>query len=240
MKNMNEEEWKADKKMMTWMSEHFAHMAVGAIWMPENAGVTYQKTNEKELTLVEMVDTDGCRENHQRMKSLTWDLGYTVLDSEANLVPEPRNQMEEEMRTLEMKRKIAQGWKDKDGTLLVDMNLDAVYPKFVEETEVLMDNGDTRMVEVWEYRLLNPNTGKTLSIDPDDYHLMMGDDRFMQFMNERGELLRAMDRAEMIHAIDEGINARLIGTTDPETGERVPQWMYGTYCKVTPTLGEEE
>ena len=68
----------------------------------------------------------------------------------------------------------------------------------------------------------------------------MGDDRFMQFMNEKSELLRAMGRAEMIHAIDEGITARLIGTTDPSTGERVPQWMYGTYCEVIPTLGEEE
>ena len=79
-----------------------------------------------------------------------------------------------------------------------------------------------------------------LSIDPDDYHLLMGDDRFMQYMNNKGELLKAMDRGEMIRAIDEGSNARLIGTTDPETGEKVPPWMYGTYCEVVSMLGEEE
>jgi hypothetical protein len=62
----------------------------------------------------------------------------------------------------------------------------------------------------------------------------------MQYMNESGELFSAMDRPQMIQAIDEGNDGVLVGTTDPHTGEKVPPWMYGTYCKVIPTLGEEE
>ena len=237
---MNEEDWKPDEGLKRWMKEHFATMAIGAIWMPENAGVAYQKKEDKTLSLLRMVDTDGCRSNHDRMKTVAWDLGYTIEDSEAEVVPEPNNPMEAQMQELDMKRRIAQGWADKDGTLLIDMNLDAVYPRFAQDTEVLLDNGDTTTVEVWEYPLLNPNTEEVLSIDPDDYHLLMGDDRFMQYMNNKGELLKAMDRGEMIRAIDEGTNARLIGTTDPETGEKVPPWMYGTYCEVVSMLEEEE
>ena len=234
------EEWKADEGLRTWMKEHFASMAVGAIWMPENAGITYQKKEGNTLALLRLVDTEGCRGNHERMKTIAWDLGYTIEDKDAELVPEPRSQMEAQMQELDMKRRIAQGWADEDGTLLVDMNLDAVYPRFVEDKEVLLDNGDTTTVEVWEYPLLNPNTEKVLSIDPDDYHLLKGDDRFMQYVNEAGQLMRAMDRAGMIRAIDDGSLGVLVGTKDPNTGERVPPWMYGTYCEVTSVLGEEE
>ena len=222
------------------MKEHFASMAVGAIWMPENAGITYQKKEGNTLALLRLVDTEGCRGNHERMKTIAWDLGYTIEDKDAELVPEPRSQMEAQMQELDMKRRIAQGWADEDGTLLVDMNLDAVYPRFVEDKEVLLDNGDTTTVEVWEYPLLNPNTEKVLSIDPDDYHLLKGDDRFMQYVNEAGQLMRALDRAGMIRAIDDGNLGVLVGTKDPNTGERVPPWMYGTYCEVSSVLGEEE
>ena len=215
-------------------------MAVGAIWMPENAGITYQKKEGNTLALLRLVDTEGCRGNHERMKTIAWDLGYTIEDKDAELVPEPRSQMEAQMQELDMKRRIAQGWADEDGTLLVDMNLDAVYPRFVEDKEVLLDNGDTTTVEVWEYPLLNPNTEKVLSIDPDDYHLLKGDDRFMQYVNESGQLMRALDRAGMIRAIDDGNLGVLVGTKDPNTGERVPPWMYGTYCEVSSVLGEEE
>lgn len=234
------EEWKADEGLRTWMKEHFASMAVGAIWMPENAGITYQKKEGNTLALLRLVDTEGCRGNHERMKTIAWDLGYTIEDKDAELVPEPRSQMEAQMQELDMKRRIAQGWADEDGTLLVDMNLDAVYPRFVEDKEVLLDNGDTTTVEVWEYPLLNPNTEKVLSIDPDDYHLLKGDDRFMQYVNESGQLMRALDRAGMIRAIDDGNLGVLVGTKDPNTGERVPPWMYGTYCEVSSVLGEEE
>jgi len=223
-----------------WMKEHFANMADGAIWMPEGAGITYQKRDGKTLSLIRMVDSEGCRDNHNRIKAVAWDLGYTVTDEDTEIVPQPSNQMEAQMQELDMKRKIAQGWADKDGTKLVDMNLDAVYPRFVEDKEVLLDNGDTTSVEIWEYSLLNPNTGDTLSIDPDDYHLLMGDDRFMQYVNESGELFRAMDRAEMIRAIDDGALGTLVGTTDPNTGEKVPPWMYGTYCEIIRIVEEEE
>jgi len=239
MITMNDE-WKPDEGLRRWMKEHFANMAVGAIWMPENAGVTYQKKEGNKLTLLRLVDTEGCRSNHDRMKTVAWDLGYTIEDDGAELVPEPLNQMEAQMQELDMKRRIAQGWADEDGTLLIDMNLDGAYPRFVEDKEILLDNGETTTVEVWEYPLLNPNTEQVLSIDPDDYHLLKGDDRFMQYVNESGQLMKAMDRAGMIRAIDEGDLGVLIGTTDPNTGEKIPPWMYGTYCEVTSVLGEEE
>ena len=233
MRRMNEE-------MKRWMREHFANMVEGGIWMPESAGVTYQKKDSKTLSLIRLVDSEGVRDNHERIKAVAWDLGYTVKDDEAEIVPGPSSQIEAQVQELEMKRKVAQGWADEDGTLLIDMNVDAVYPRFVEDREVLLDNGDTTSVEIWEYSLLNPNTEETLSIDPDDYCLLMGDDRFMQYMNENGELLIALSRAEMVKAIDEGDNGVIIGTTDPHTGERVPPWMYGTYCAVVSTPGEKK
>ena len=69
------------------MKEHFANMADGAIWMPENAGITYQKKDSKTLSLIRLVDSEGCRDNHERIKAVAWDLGYTVNDEDTEIVP---------------------------------------------------------------------------------------------------------------------------------------------------------
>ena len=218
-----------DEKIRTWLSNLLSEMRIGGVWMPENAGVTYQKTEEKKLTLVRLVDTDECREYHERMRTIILDLGYKILDSEAELVPEHTNQMEVKMQESDMKRRIAQGWVDEDGTPLIDMNLDSTYPRFVQENEVLLDNGETIIVDVWEYPLYNPNTGKTLSITPDDYHLLVGDDIYMQYKNKIGYLIRALDRDEIERIDFETVN---IGIADPFTKEKVPPWMFGTICEV--------
>jgi hypothetical protein len=167
-----------------------------------------------------------------------------------------------------MKREMAQQWADTDGTRLVDMDLENVWPEFVEDKEILLDNGDTTTMQIWAYKPLNPNTGEHLSIDPDDYHLLMGDEYFMRFRlrsSKRDESALndeyyALSREEMIEYVDtniifngmsgtdqgcavgstaiQGVGDRL-HTDDGTIPVRIPPWMWGTYCKNIDS-GEEE
>jgi hypothetical protein len=90
---------------------------------------------------------------------------------------------------------------------------------------------------VWAYRLECPECDGEINMDPDDYHLLAGDDLFMQFVDSDGTVLRAMTRRQMIETADTRELGVLVGTSSPNTGAKVPPWMWGTYCRV---IGDEE
>lgn len=241
-------EWKPNKELIEWAKGHFAEMSVGGLWMPEGSGLTYVKVNDETWKLRSMVDSEEARDNHSRMKVLMFDVGVKVLDKDAEIMPMPDSPEEAYMQEVHMKREIAQSWADKDGTLLKDMNMEDVWPEYVEEKEILLDNGETTTIEVWAYRTTNPNTGDTISIDPDDFHLLMGDEYFMRFRTKMYEY-RALSRQEMVEYIDEckglGVSSTGVGSKYIDGGEegevKIPPWLWGTYCAFNDiTEGEEE
>ena len=61
----------------------------------------------------------------------------------------------------------------------------------------------------------------------------------MRYMNREGDIIQALTRGEMVEFADEGKQGLLIGTVDPITKEKVPTWLYGTYCKVIDVTEEE-
>ena len=259
------EQWKPNKELIDWAKGHFSQMSVGGVWMPEGSGLTYVKEGDNKWRLQSMLDSDEVRENHNRMKILMWDVGISVTDDEATILPVPATSEEAYLQEVTNKREIAKSWADKDGTLLLDMGLENVFPKFIEDREVLLDNGETTTIEVWGYSVTNPNTGEEIVIDPDDYHLLMGDQYFMRFIcktgwiaHERGErgehyenlqgaisatpntYARALTRQEMVEYIDDG-KQNISGVGSKIFGEEktVPPWMWGTFCEFV-ELDEEE
>ena len=244
---MNEQ----DKQLVEWLREHTANVSVGGMWMPEGSGLTYIKEDEKTWRLTHMIDDESVESNHTRMKTLLWDIGINMIDNEAIMRPAPTSEHEAHAQELHMKREMAQQWADTDGTRLVDMDLENVWPEYIEDKEILLDNGETTTLQIWAYRPLNPNTGEHLSIDPDDYHLLMGDKYFMRFRTPEYEY-RALSREEMIEHIDTqkgthisstGVGSKYIeggeNQRNSEKGVKIPPWMWGTYCMFTDS-GEEE
>ncbi len=230
------EEWKPNRELIAWAKEHFAQMSIGGVWMPEGSGLSYVKMDDKKWRLKSMIDSDESRENHDRMKTLMWDVGVVIVDDEPSILPVPQSPEEAYMQEVHMKREVAQSWADKDGTLLVEMGLENVFAEYVEDKEVLLESGDTHNVEMWAYKPTNPNTGEQLSIDPDDYHLLMGDKYFMRFKHE-GVVYSALSRQEMVESIDAGETGEGVGSKIGDT--KVPPWMWGTYCS-THDVTEEE
>ena len=242
------DEWKPNKELSEWAKNHFKEMNVDGVWMPEGSGLTYRKENEKSWTLVQMIDNDETRVNHERMKVLMWDVGITIHDGEHETIPQPQNEMEAHMMDVQMKRRLAQSWADKDGTLLTDMDLENVFPEYVEDKEILLEDGNTTSIEIWAYKVYNPNTGKYISIDPDDYHLLMGDAMFMRF-KWGDHVFNAVSREDLVTLIDEGESALfLVGSkrgfyygskTFAENG-KIPPWLWGTVCKGEPFYPSEQ
>ena len=253
------EQWKPTNELIEWAKGHFAQMSVGGLWMPEGSGLTYIKEAEGKWRLQSMMDSDEVRENHDRMKMLMWDAGVTIVDDEVSILPLPETAEEAYLQEVTMKREVAKGWADKDGTLLVDMGLENLWPEYIEDRDVLLDDGETKSIEMWGYRALNPNTGEQIVIDPDDYHLLMGDEYFMRFNLARTMTVkppadaqawsmqfRALSREEMVAFLDAGNEGIGIGskiTVDYEDDvleSKVPPWLWGTYCEKTFITKEEE
>jgi hypothetical protein len=126
------------------------------------------------------------------------------------------------------------------------MGLENVWPSYIEDREILLDNGDTTTIQVWAYLVTNPNTGEEIQLDPDDYHLLMGDKYFMRFRTSEFEFC-ALSREEMIEHIDTqkgtSVSSTGVGSKYIEGffGEevKIPPWMWGTYCMLN-TREEEE
>ena len=82
-------------------------------------------------------------------------------------------------------------------------------------------------------------------IDPDDYHLLMGDQYFMRFLY--GDMVwTALSRQEMVNHIDGGegqVSASGVGKEYIEgfnEPTRIPPWMWGTYCQFSDLMTDEE
>lgn len=231
------EEWKPDDELKKWAEQHFAQMSVGGVGMPEASGLTYVKESETVWLLKSMMNTPDVQTNHVRMVELMNAVGVSCDDQHVQLLPPPENEEQAWAQELHMKREIAQGWADKDGTLLVDMALASLYPSYIEDKEMLLENGDTTNIEIWGYIATNPNTNKTMTIDPDDYHLLMGDEYFMR-MKVDDTILTALSREQMIEHIDGGGEVVSLGSKLEDM--KVPPWMWGTTCKVDETPLPEE
>jgi len=244
-----ENNWKPDRKLKEWALKHFAEMQVGGVWMPDGSGLTFVKIDENTWSLKSIVESIEAEENLQRMKVLMFDVGYTLLEGDTEVMPEPTSAEEARMLEIHMKRDIAQNWAGSDGTLLKDMGLENVWPSYIEDREILLDNGDTTTIQVWAYLVTNPNTGEEIQLDPDDYHLLMGDKYFMRFRTSEFEY-SALSREEMIEDIDMhkghtssvGVGSIHIGgnQTHSERVVKIPPWMWGTYCQQLSWDEEEE
>ncbi|RZD54470.1 MAG: hypothetical protein CXT67_00205 [Methanobacteriota archaeon] len=255
-------EWKPDRKLKEWAMKHFAEMQIGGIWMPDGSGLTFVKVSENTWSLKSKVENAEAEDNLQRMKVLMFDVGFTLLEDTTQVLPEPTSAEEARMMEIHMKRDIAQNWAASDGTLLKDMGLEDIWPSYIEDREILLDNGDTTTLEVWAYVLTNPNNDEEISIDPDDYHLLMGDKYFMRFRlrsskfneSEMNYEYHALSREEMIEYVDSNIGTDqgcAVGSTsiqglgdklhtnDGTIPVRIPPWMWGTYCMFTDRSEEE-
>jgi hypothetical protein len=86
--------------------------------------------------------------------------------------------------------------------------------------------------------------GKDNTIDPDDFHLLAGDDEFMRWNNGDKEYV-ALTREQLKDfadsgMFDEGYTNRTVTVMGKMRGEdRVPPWLWGISCLIKNNTEEE-
>ena len=226
-------------EIQEWAKELFDSIAVGGIWSPDGSGLTYQKTSDDTFLLVKRMKHADAMENHARFASLLMSIGVNMAESDDADYEAPTNPQDAFMLEQHHKLEIAQSWKYQSGVRLADMPLETFSPSFLSTQEVLLEDGATDEIELWAYIFTCPESGDEFNVDPDDYHLLAGDKLYMRYINKEGTIFQALTRREMVEVaegdVEEGV---VVGTSCPETGEKVPPWLWGTYCSMT--KGDEE
>jgi hypothetical protein len=231
VRTMSEEsEWTPSEEDIAWTKEHLLHIGVDGVWSPENCGVTYVRQDENTFALMRMVDHPSAVKHHANFKKLFEACGIELLEGDgAVLVPPPLNAEEGAQQRFEEKQQIARGWKCECGTPLANFDLSKRVDKYIENKEILLSNGDTTMVELWCCDITCPNCDTVVSMDPDDYNLLAGDDLFMTWFDSQGGEHVALTRMQIKELADAGIDGTVLGSKSPNTGDPVPPWMWGTY-----------
>tara|TARA_R100001510_G_C7649550_1_gene206977 strand:- start:1014 stop:1718 length:705 start_codon:yes stop_codon:yes gene_type:complete len=229
-----------DQRVADWAKEHFANSPISGVWAPDGTGLIFLKTDEKKWSLMRAVDHEATKDTLNGIRTLMFDLGYTLNEDETQWDDAPET-MEQAMAIEEQQKKdIANSWADADGMKLSEMNPEERFPSFVEEKEVLLDNGDTETIDVWTYLFVNEDTGTVTELDPDDYRILVDDRHFMRYKNSEDTVFQALTRREMMEYGDANILGVVVGSKCPDTGEKVPPWLWGTYCRRLSSVGEEE
>jgi len=77
-------------------------------------------------------------------------------------------------------------------------------------------------------------------MNPDDYHLIAGDEHYMRWRVDDSHQFMALTRGQMKEMQDAGVlNGEVLGSI--HDGKKVPPWMWGIYAiKRTITKSEED
>ena len=234
--DMNEE---FPPELQVWMLEHFGQMAPNGIWRPEGTGLRYRKTDDDTLTLDHRVDHPDSIHHHERIKRLMETVNLRVEDDDVMVTQAALSVEEAYMQEIQERQAVASAWQCECGTRLADMNLEEGTPSFMGEREILLDNGETDTIEDWAVNVTCQGCDTVIAMNPDDYNILAGDDLFMRYKNDLG-YLKAMTRQQMYEMASTDELGVLVGSECPDTGVKVPPWMWGTYCSRDYTLGEEE
>ena len=225
-------EFEINEEMKTWAKDHFDNMGIGGVWSPEGTGLTYQKITDDSWKVIRMMNHPTVQENHMRFSTIMMSVGINMVMGDEVAYDPPASSEEAYAQETAHRMEIAKSWACVEcGHKLAELELETARPSFEGEQEILLEDGNTHEVEVWAYDL-PCSCGHVTKIDPDDFHLLAGDYLFTRYVNSEGTLRQCMTRKQMVEMAD-AENPELgvvLGSKDPDTGERVPSWMWGTYC----------
>ena len=81
------------------------------------------------------------------------------------------------------KQEVAQSWTCECGFPLANNDFSKSHYEYVETIDAETSGGGTAPIDLWRILLGCNSCGNDLTIDPDDFHLLAGDDEFMRWRN---------------------------------------------------------
>lgn len=247
---MNDEEtdWHPESELMAWAKQHFESIPENGVWSPDGTGVQYIKTEEKTWSLMSMYEHPDSKDYNNKMIVLMNAVGYKLVipDGFETIIP-PLDPSSQADMHYQQKQELAMGWKCDCGEPLANFNLENRTDEYVETIEAQLDGGQSAPIQLWRCHITCPSCEADVAMEPDDYHVLAGDELFMQFTNmtARYTALTRMQNKDLAESgmfdgkplNDKGSMFCILGET--YEGERVPPWLWG--CLVIRThLPDEE
>jgi hypothetical protein len=236
-----------EPELKVWALEHFNQMAEKAVWRPEGTGCRYRKIDEQTLELEHRVDHPDSIHHHERITGLFASVNIGMIDDKPMVTAAALSAEEAFMQEMQERQAVAASWTNEAGVPLASLPLELAEPVYLGEREVLLDDGETHTVEDWGISVPSSDTETPVIMNPDDFNLLAGDSLFMRYKTDEDTFMVAMTRQQMYDTAENGELGVLVGSECPDSGMKVPPWMWGTYCKRVPveelfikSLGEEE
>ena len=228
MRTMSEE-WKPSDELIVWAKEHLSQIGLDGLWSPDGSGVQYRKITDDTFALMFTYNHPSAIEHHERFTLLMEAAGYNVIEGDdVQVVTPPLDATAAQHEEYRRKQEIASGWQCECGYPLANNILEDREDKFIGVEEVLLSTGDTANVEVWSCVVECSNCGKHIDMNPDDFHLLAGDEIFMQWKCE-DKLYVALDRGQMKDLADAGAADGVVLGSEMK-GHKVPPWLWGCYA----------
>lgn len=239
-------EWQPSEELIAWGNEHFAKMAVDAIWSPDDSGVQYRKMSENKYALVFMLNHPLAQEHHEKFTLLMEACGYEVEKPDGlEMVTPPIDPVAQAEMNFQNKQAIAQSWTCECGYPLANNDFSKSVSEYVETVDAELAGGGSTTIDLWRVMLSCGSCGKDNAVDPDDFHLLAGDDEFMRWRNGEKEYI-ALTREQLkdfadAGMFDEGYPTHTVTVMGKMRGEdRVPPWLWGISCLIRTVPTEEE
>jgi len=229
-------DWRPSEELVAWGNEHFGKMPVDSVWSPDDSGVQYRKMSETNYALIFMLNHPLAQEHHEKFTLLMKACGYTV-EKPDGLVMEtppidPAAQAEMNFRK---KQELAQSWTCECGFHLSSNDFSKALYEYVETIDSQNSDGGAVPIDLWRVVMACGGCGKHLTVDPNDFHLLAGDDEFMRWRHGNQQYI-ALTREQLKNYADEGwfdagySNTHITVLGKFRNGVRVPPWLWGITC----------
>ena len=225
-------EWQPTTEMITWGNEHLGAIPVDGIWSPEGSGIQYRKTGENTFALMFMYNHPECEVHHERYMEIMKACGYEVLEGDgAQKITPPLDPMARMQQEFEMKQQQARGWLCPSCEFpLANCELEDRKDEFIEVVDAELTDGDSAEIELWSCTIKcgGDSCNEEIKMNPDDYHLLAGDEYFMRWNFDDSRQYMALTRIQMKEMQDAGVlNGEVLGSN--HDGKKVPPWLWGAY-----------
>lgn len=242
---MNETDWEPADDEIEWTRTNLEPLKVGGVWSPH--GLEYEKTGDKAIRLVTMVNHEGVAEAHARVsKVLTEHMGWTMDDDSVERIinqPTPEDVAANQEAELQRIQEIVSSWvcPDEDcAEPLVNMPLEqTTWLNLGIHSFTDPESGEVGESDRWVAEVCCHKCDQTIPMNPLDYGYIAGEDLFYTWRVPNTTIqYRVLPREECTALIDAGEKGVALGSTLGPVD--VPPHMQGTYCVRSEYTNDEE
>ncbi len=231
-------------KNAEWVKNHLDGMNVDSYWSPDGMGFLLKKVEDKKLVLVRCINHYTVLRSISGLKTLAFDLGYTVSDSDIEFDDVPESSEDAQRINDLYKQIIVDNWKcESCGFPIVEMDASNVFPTLIETTEMLDEDGNVVEYDWWGMILVCPSCGHETTMTIENFTNSHGE-VLVHRIKDGNTIYQAHTRQVLVDMVESGeydaSKFCLLGSTSP-SGEKIPMWMQGQYCEmIVLEDGEEE